>query len=360
MRVEPVLLLLGELLGLVERLLLDGGFLVGAQAADLLLELLVRGRRGHPADAQAAAGLVDEVDGLVREVAVGQVAVGQVGRGHQGLVGDGDRVVRLVAVAEALEDLDGQRDVGLLHLDRLEPPLEGRVLLEVLAVLVDGGGADGLQLAAGQHGLEDRGGVDGALGGARTHQRVELVDEQHDVAAGADLLQDLLEALLEVAAVAAAGHQGAEVEGVELLAGERLGDVVGDDPLGQALDDGGLAHAGLADEHRVVLGAAGQDLHDPLDLLLAPDDRVELVVAGQRGEVAAELVEHRRAGRRVGLTGSRAGPARHRSPCPGSPERSWMTCWRTRGRSAPRLCSTWAATPSPSRTRPSSMCSVPM
>ncbi len=184
-----------------------------------------------------------------------------------------------------------ERDVGLLHLDRLEPPFEGRVLLEVLAVLVDGGGADGLQLATGEHGLEDRGRVDGSLGGTGTHQRVELVDEQHDVPAGADLLQDLLEALFEVTAVPAARDQGAEIEGVELLARERLGDVVGDDPLGQALDDGGLAHARLADEHRVVLGAAREHLHDPFDLLLAPDDRVELVIAGERGEVATELVE---------------------------------------------------------------------
>ena len=116
------------------------------------------------------AGLVDEVDGLVGEVAVGDVAVGQVGRGHERLVGDGDPVVRLVAVAQALEDLDGVGHRGLLDLDRLEAALEGGVLLEVLAVLVERGGADGLQLAAGQHRLEDRGGVDGALGGTGTRR----------------------------------------------------------------------------------------------------------------------------------------------------------------------------------------------
>ena len=47
-------------------------------------------------------------------------------------------------------------------------------------------------------------------------------------------------------------------------------------------------------EDRVVLGPARQDLHDPLDLLLAPDDRVELALAGRLGEVLAELVEHQR------------------------------------------------------------------
>ncbi len=243
----------------------------------------------------------------------------------------------------------------LAHLDRLEAPLERGVLLEVLAVLVERGRTDGLQLAAGQHRLEDGGRVDRALGGTRTDEGVDLVDEHDDVAAGADLLEDLLQALLEVTAVAAAGDQRAEVEGVELLVLERLGHLALDDGLGQALDDGGLADAGLADQHRVVLGAAGQHLHDALDLLLAPDDRVELALAGGLGEVAAELVEHQR-GRRRAFAG-RAGGGRLLALVA---ESSWMTCWRTRLRSAPSLTSTWAATPSPSRIRPSRMCSVPM
>ena len=185
---------------------------------DLVLELLVVRRGLHAPDAQARAGLVDEVDGLVGEVAVGDVAVGEVGRGDERLVGDRDPVVRLVAVAQALEDLDRVGHRGLLDLDRLEAALEGGVLLEVLAVLVERGGADGLQLAAGQHRLEDRRRVDGAFGRAGAHERVQLVDEQDDVAAGADLLEHLLEALLEVAAVAGAGDERAEVERVELLA----------------------------------------------------------------------------------------------------------------------------------------------
>src|SRR3546814_12435739 len=94
------------------------------------------------------------------------------------------------------------------------------------------------------HGLQDGSGVDGALGGTGTHEGVELVDEQDDVAAGADLLEHLLEALLEVAAVAGAGHERTEVERVELLVLQRLGDVVGDDLLGQALDDPRLAAPG--------------------------------------------------------------------------------------------------------------------
>ena len=84
--------------------------------------------------------------------------------------------------------------------------------------------------------------------------------------------------------------------------------------LGQALDDGGLADAGLADEHRVVLGAAGQHLHDALDLALAPDDRVELLLARELGEVATELVEHERAATGCRLAAG-AGARAARPPC---------------------------------------------
>jgi hypothetical protein len=200
-------------------------------------------------------------------------------------------VVCLVLVADALQDLDRVRERGLVDLDRLEAALECGVLLDVLAVLVDRGGADGLQLAAGEHRLEDRCGVDRAFGGAGTDEGVDLVDEQQDVAAGLDLLEHLLQALLEVTAVAGSGDERTEVERVELLVGERVGHVVVDDLLGEALDDRGLADAGLADQHRVVLGAAREDLHDPLELAGASDHRVELALARCLGEVAAELVE---------------------------------------------------------------------
>ena len=59
-----------------------------------------------------------------------------------------------------------------------------------------------------------------------------------------------------------------------------------DDPLRQALDDRGLADAGLADEHRVVLRAARQHLNDAADLFVAADDGIELALASRLGQVA--------------------------------------------------------------------------
>jgi hypothetical protein len=61
-------------------------------------------------------------------------------------------VVGLVAVAQALEDLDGLLGGRRVDVDRLEAALERPVLLDVLAVLVEGRGADALDLSAGEGG----------------------------------------------------------------------------------------------------------------------------------------------------------------------------------------------------------------
>ena len=134
--------------------------------------------------------------------------------------------------------------------------------------------------------------VDGAFRGARADDRVQLVDEEDQVALRvANLVQHGLQPLLELAAVLGAGDHRAEVEGHDALVLEAFGDVALDDAAGEALDDRGLADAGLADQHRVVLGAAGEHLDDPADLLVAPNDRVELAGAGSFGEVSAEALE---------------------------------------------------------------------
>src|SRR5262249_42329104 len=103
-----------------------------------------------------------------------------------------------------------------------------------------------------------------------------------------------LEPFLELAAILRAGDEGPEIELKQALVHEHVGDVVRDDLLREPLDDGRLADAGLTDEHRVVLRPAREDLNDPLDLLLATDDRIELRLAGELREVAREFVEDRR------------------------------------------------------------------
>src|SRR5437762_1159754 len=237
--------------------------------------------------AQPRRRLVHQVDRLVGQEAVGDVAVRE-GRGRdQRRVLDLDAVVHLVALLQPAQDGDRLLDRGLLDQHGLEAALERGVLLDVLAVFVQRGGADAVQLAAREHGLQQVGGVHRALGGARADHGVQLVDEKDDVAArGLDLLQDGLQTLLELAAELGAGDQRAHVECDDPLLLEPFGHVALDDPLREALDDRRLADARLADQHGVVLGAAGEDLDHAPDLVVPPDDRVELPLRGELGEIA--------------------------------------------------------------------------
>ena len=185
-------------------------------------------------------------------------------------------MVLFVRAAHALQNLDGLLDARLIHAHRLEATLQRGVALDVLAVLVQRGSTYRLQLATGKRRLQDVRGVHRALSRTRADEHVHLIDEQDAVLRGANLLDDLLEALLKLAAVLRTSDQRADVERQHALPDQRVRDVARDDAVREALSNGGLADAGLTDQHRVVLGAPREDLDDALDLAFAPDHRVEL------------------------------------------------------------------------------------
>jgi len=99
--------------------------------------------------------LVDHVNGLVRQEAIVDVLVGQIHRGLQGLVGVLNLMVLLIAVPQTLEDLEGLLRRRLGNLDLLKPPGKRPVPLEILLVLVVGGGAQTADAPGGDGGLEN-------------------------------------------------------------------------------------------------------------------------------------------------------------------------------------------------------------
>ena len=126
---------------------------------------------------------------------------------------------------------------------------------------------------------------------------MNLVDEENDLALGAlDLFYRALEPLFKLAAEACSGYHGPHVELYHLLAAEDLGDIVLRQLASQALCDGRLAHPGPADEDRVILGPAAEYLDHAQNLGIPANDRVELALVGQLGQVAAEFLQRTVAG----------------------------------------------------------------
>ncbi len=289
----------GELLIELGEAILRGlvGFLAQRLALDFelhhaALHFIELDRQRIDLHAQLRRGFINQIDRLVRQEPVGDVAVGEHGGGDQRGVLELHAVVDLVALAQAAQDADGVFDGRLADIHRLKPPLERRVLFDVLLILVERGRANGVQLAARQHRLQHVRRVHRAFGRAGADHGVELVDEQDDLAFRVGhFLQDGLQAIFELAAVLRAGDQRAHVERHDPLVLQPFRHVAANDALRQALDDRRLADAWLTDQHGVVLGAARQHLDDATDFLVAADHRIELALARQLGEIASVLFE---------------------------------------------------------------------
>ncbi|MGF6814550.1 hypothetical protein OKW33_001356 [Paraburkholderia atlantica] len=201
-------------------------------------------------------------------------------------VGDVDAVVQFIALLQTAQDRDGRLDRRFVHQHLLEAALERGILFDVLAVFVERGRADAVQFTARQSRLQHVACVHRAFGLAGPDHRVNLVDEDDGLPfVLRDVVEHGLQALLELAAILGAREQRGHVERQHALVFQRFRHFAVDDALRQPFDDRGLADTRLADQHRVVLGAALQDLDGTADFVVAADHRVELAGAGALGQI---------------------------------------------------------------------------
>ena len=196
-----------------------------------------------------------------------------------------------VFVAQALQNFDGIVHGGSLDLDGLETSFERGILLDVLAIFVQGGGADTLHLATGKRGLDDIAGIHGALGRAGTHDGVQFVNEENDVFGATDFIHHRLDAFLKLAAILGARDHEGEIERDHAFVEENFRHIAFDDFLGQTFHDGRLAHARFTEQNRIVLGTAAKDLDNPFDFVFAADHGIHFALAGNFRQITTESLE---------------------------------------------------------------------
>jgi hypothetical protein len=137
---------------------------------------------------------------------------------------------------------------------------------------------------------------------------VHLVDEQDDLALGRRHLVEHAFSRSSNSPRYFAPAMSAPMSSASSACPSGSGHVAVDDAQRQALDDGGLADAGLADQHRGCSWCGGQHLDRAADLLVAADDRVELAVrasvsVSRRTFFSASLPASAAAESTVGLCG---------------------------------------------------------
>jgi hypothetical protein len=102
-----------------------------------------------------------------------------------------------------------------------------------------------------------------------------------------ELLDHLLEAFLEITAIAGAGQQRRPCRAKDHRIGEHFRHVAIDDALGQALGDGRLADAGIADESGLFLDRRQRTWMVRLTSSIAADQRIDLAGLGLLVEIDA-------------------------------------------------------------------------
>ncbi len=157
--------------------------------------------------------LVNQVDGLIGQKAIGDVAVREFGCRDDRGVGDFHPVVHLVALLQTTQDGNGRLDRGLAHNDFLKAPLQGRVFFDEFPVFIQGGGAHTMQFPPGQGRLEHVASVHRAFGLARAHHGVQLINE-HNVLTLilGQLLEHRLQPLFKLTPEFGASQKGRHVQ----------------------------------------------------------------------------------------------------------------------------------------------------
>ena len=176
-------------------------------------------------DACASAGLIEDVNCLVWQETVLDVAARKRNSSLDSSLGVVDVVVLLVAVLKTVDDRNGVVVVWLADVDWLETPLKCSVLLDMFTVLFCRSCADDLDFSTRQRRLKDRRSIDGALCGAGANDGVNLVNEEDVILGFLQLSNNLLHAVLKLTAILGTSYQTCQVERPDLLSAQNVRDV---------------------------------------------------------------------------------------------------------------------------------------
>ena len=242
----------------------------------------------------AGTHLVHGIDRLVGQVPIGDVPRGEVHASVNGFRRVGHAVVFLVLVLDVVQDLNGFIDGCGLDQHLLEAALKGSVLFNVLAVFVQGGSSDALDLAAGECRLEHVGSIEGAACSTSTNNGVNLVNEQDHVGRLLQFVHHGLHTFFKLPAVLCSSDEGCDVERYDAFVEQDAAHFLFDNAQGQSFGDGAFTNPWLTDEDGVVLLAAGKNLRNAFDFLLASHNGIQTAFLSHLRQVSTEVVQDRR------------------------------------------------------------------
>ena len=149
-----------------------------------------------------------------------------------------------------------------------------------------------MKLSPGKFRLQQISCVHCPLSLACTHNVVKLVYEEKYSSLGLfNFVEDSLKSLLKLASELGSCNQGTHIQCEYGFVLQSLRHVSVKNSLGQTLHNCSLAHAGFADENRIVLCSSGKNLNCMSDFGVSADYRIQLSLPCHLNKVSAVLCQ---------------------------------------------------------------------
>ena len=105
------------------------------------------------------------------------------------------------------------------------------------------------------------------------------------------LVHHVLQPFLKFTPVLRAGHHTADIQAHDPFPHQQLRHIALHNALRQAFGHGALAHAGLTDQHRIILRPPDQDLDNPLNLRFTADHRIQFILLRGSRQIPAVFLQ---------------------------------------------------------------------
>ncbi len=198
----------------------------------------------------------------------------------------------LVLLGNPPQNRNGILGRRLVNVNGLKAARQRRVFLDVLLVLFERGSANNPYLTPREGRFEHVTRVKRAIGLASTNNGMQLINKENNTAfSRLDFFHHGLEALFKLTTKFGARYEQAEVERENLFLLDAFRYLPLDNGLGEPFGNRCLPYTRFANQDRVVLGTARENLDDALHFNIATNYGVEFVLLRQLGEVAGKFTE---------------------------------------------------------------------
>mmetsp|Transcript_9273 Transcript_9273/g.18422 ORF Transcript_9273/g.18422 Transcript_9273/m.18422 type:complete len:435 (-) Transcript_9273:265-1569(-) len=239
------------------------------------------------------SSLIHQINSLIWQETVRNVLRGVLGCSHEGFISVTELVVGLITLSESQHDLEGLIHCWFWNNNWLETTLKSRILLNMLAILIQCGGSNALQLTSGQSWLENIGGINSSFSGSRSNESVNLINHKNNIIILLDLIHQFLQSFLKLSSVLGSCYKQTHIQCDHLLAFDSLWHIPTCDALSKSFGNSSFSDSRLTDQAWVVLGTTAKNLSHTLNLLCSPHHWIQASLLGPLGKVCSILFQCR-------------------------------------------------------------------